>query len=77
MPQRRISVYVLVPRLREWRLWRAFTQEDLALRAGVGRMTVIRGEAGFQIRPSSVRKLARALGVKPHDLLPRPTNGTT
>jgi transcriptional regulator with XRE-family HTH domain len=59
---------VLVPRLRELRLWAAMSQEDLADRAGVNRATVARAEQGKPIRLSSVRKLARALRVKPADL---------
>jgi transcriptional regulator with XRE-family HTH domain len=59
---------VLVPRLRFFRNELALSQDDLAEKAGVGRATVARGERGLAIRPSSVRKLARALGVKPRDL---------
>lgn len=61
-------VLVRVPRLEEWRRWHAWTQEELRKRAKVGRMTVVRGEAGLPLRPSSVQKLARALGVRPHEL---------
>ena len=56
---------VLVPRLRRVRNQRALTQEELAERAGVSRNTVMRGEQGAEVRQSSVRKLARALGVSP------------
>ena len=50
----------------------ALSQDDLAEAAGVGRATIARGERGQPIRPSSVRKLAKALGVKPWDLQPAP-----
>lgn len=64
----RISCSVLTPRLRVLRLGAALSQEDLAFKAGVSRMTVTRGERGEHIRVSSVRKIARALRVKPTDL---------
>jgi transcriptional regulator with XRE-family HTH domain len=50
------------------RNFQALSQEDLAEKAGVGRTTIARGEHGEHIRPSSVRKIARALGVRPHEL---------
>jgi transcriptional regulator with XRE-family HTH domain len=56
---------VLVPGLRAIRLERALTQEELAQRARVGRKTVMRAEAGQEIRISSVRRLAAALRVSP------------
>jgi transcriptional regulator with XRE-family HTH domain len=56
---------VLTPRLRELRIAAALSQEDLALLAGVSRMTIARGERGEHVRLSSVRKIARALRVKP------------
>jgi transcriptional regulator with XRE-family HTH domain len=59
---------VLVPQVRRLRLMRALSQEELAARAGVSRNTVVRAEQGEDIRPSSVRKLARALGVSPATL---------
>ena len=63
-----ISHAVLVPRLREFRMWAALSQEDLALRAGVSRVTIARAEQGMPIRPSNVRKIARALRVSPREL---------
>jgi transcriptional regulator with XRE-family HTH domain len=56
---------LLVPGLRRLRNARALTQEELAQRAGVSRNTVRRGEQGAGLRQSTVRKLARALGVSP------------
>jgi transcriptional regulator with XRE-family HTH domain len=56
-------------RLRLFRLRRAFTQADLAERSGVSAMTIIRLEANSNAaRPSTVRKLAKALGVTPLQL---------
>jgi transcriptional regulator with XRE-family HTH domain len=54
-----------VPSLKSHRRRLALSQEDLAEKAGVGRTTVARAERGLPIRPSSVRKLARALKVTP------------
>jgi transcriptional regulator with XRE-family HTH domain len=64
----RISSAVQTPQLQELRLAAALSQEDLAIKAGVSRMTIARGERGEHIRLSSVRKIARALRVKPTTL---------
>jgi len=63
---------VLVPGLKAVRLERAYSQELLAERAGLGRKTIIRGESGQHIRVSSVRRLAAALHVVPRRLLQSP-----
>ena len=56
-------------RLRELRLRAAMTQSELAERAGIARTTIIRLEQGHpEVLPTTVRKLARALRVKPTDL---------
>ena len=53
-------------RVRRLRLQHALTQQDLANRAGVSRQVIIRAEADTRPpRPSNVRKIAQALGVKP------------
>ena len=57
-------------RLREYRERNALSQDELATRAGVTRTTVVRLEqrkTGAQ--PGTLRKLARALSVKPEELL--------
>jgi transcriptional regulator with XRE-family HTH domain len=56
-------------RLREWRLRRLLTQEDLAKKSGLGVNTIIRIEQGQGARISTLRKLADALGVTPDQLL--------
>lgn len=56
-------------RLRELRLRRLLTQEDLAKKSGVGVTTIIRVEAGREGRISTLRRLAAALDVSPEELL--------
>jgi transcriptional regulator with XRE-family HTH domain len=60
---------VLAPRLLTLRLEAALSQEELAARARVSRMTIVRAEQGKPVRLSSVRKIARALRVRPRDLM--------
>lgn len=64
----RSSSDVLVPRLREQRLRRALSQDELATLSKVSRTTIIKIEAGRNAWPQTVRKLAKALRVKPEDL---------
>ncbi len=53
-------------RLRQLRLERFFTQEELARVAGTTEATVNRLEQGLQVaRISTIRKLAKALDVPP------------
>ena len=53
-------------RVRLLRLQQALSQLDLAQRAGVSRYAVLRLERGSHVsRPSTVRKVAHALGVSP------------
>jgi transcriptional regulator with XRE-family HTH domain len=57
-------------RLRASRLKKALTQEDLAKLAGVSRQTVTRLENGDpNVSPGTLRKLAKALKVRPNQLL--------
>lgn len=57
-------------RLKELRLRAALSQADLSKKAGVARTTVMRLEQGDpNVLPSTLRKLASALKVKPADLL--------
>ena len=56
-------------RLREHRNRRGLTQIELAKISGVSRATIARLEAGSSgAYRSTVRKLAKALKVKPHEL---------
>ena len=56
-------------RLLEHRERAALSQRELAQAAGVTPMTVWRIEQGKDARPTTARKLARALKVKPADLM--------
>jgi transcriptional regulator with XRE-family HTH domain len=56
--------------LRELRRRRVLTMEELADKAGVGRNTIWRLEHGVMgAQPRTIRKLAKALGVEPEDLV--------
>jgi transcriptional regulator with XRE-family HTH domain len=55
--------------VRQWRMYRALSQADLAQLAGMTREGLNRLEnTGHQPRPSTVRRLAAALGIEPHQL---------
>jgi transcriptional regulator with XRE-family HTH domain len=59
-----------LPHLREIRERRLLTQIELADKAGVGRTTIIRIEQGeSNVRPRTIKRLARALRVRPEALL--------
>jgi transcriptional regulator with XRE-family HTH domain len=58
-----------VPRLREFRERSVLTQAELAELAGVSEVQINRIENGHaDPRPSTIRKLAAALGVEPVEL---------
>jgi transcriptional regulator with XRE-family HTH domain len=56
--------------LREWRCYRALSQANLAQKAGVTEATISRLEqpGHSPARPSTIRKLAAALEIAPHQL---------
>ncbi len=57
-------------KLKDLRRRRVLTMEELAEKAGVGRNTVWRLEHGIMgAQPRTVRKLAKALGVEPEELV--------
>jgi transcriptional regulator with XRE-family HTH domain len=59
-----------LPNLRRVRERRAWSQADLARRAGVGKNTVARLEEGRSgAHPGTAAKLAQALGVEPGVLM--------
>lgn len=69
-----MSVYdpevVRLRRLRALRERKALTQEELAKKAGITRATLSRLESGAENPyPSTIRKLAKALGVDPEALM--------
>jgi len=60
-------------RLRDAREARFFSQAELAQNASVGQATIARIETGRQLpHPSTVRRLAQALGIEPRELVPDP-----
>lgn len=64
------SPVVRLARLRQWRERKAFSQQELAERAGISRAALSRIESGqAEPHPRTVRKLAHALGVQPEDLM--------
>ena len=66
-----LTVATLKDKLRRERRRAALTQEQLADKAGVGIATIARIEGGDITEPrvSTLRKLARALGMEPRELL--------
>lgn len=58
-------------RVRSLRIACVLGQQELAEAAGVSRETVAKVEAGDRVRsyPETIRKLAKALGVEPRELL--------
>jgi transcriptional regulator with XRE-family HTH domain len=61
---------VTLPRLKRLRERAALSQEELGEQAGLARTTVLRLEKGGEAPyPSTIRKLARALGVRPDQLM--------
>ena len=57
-------------KLRKLRRRRVLTLEELAEKAGVGRNTIWRLEHSVMgAQPRTIRKLAKALGVEPEDLV--------
>ena len=65
-----LTVLYIGDKLRETRKRALLTQQQLADISGVGVTTIIRIERN-QVEPQarSIRKLAQALGVEPHELL--------
>ncbi len=63
-------VEVDVERIKSLRRQRVLTIRELAEKAGVSKTTISNIENGqAEAYPSTIRKLARALGVEPRDLL--------
>ena len=55
--------------LRALRERAALSQRELAQRAGTTQTTISRLEQGYDARPTTTRRLARALRVQPADLM--------
>jgi transcriptional regulator with XRE-family HTH domain len=71
-----LTVLYIGDKLRETRKRALLTQQQLADKSGVGVTTIIRAERN-QVEPQvrTIRKLAKALGVEPHELLKREADG--
>ncbi len=64
------AVVYIGKRLKDLRVRVALTQEELAAKAGIGKNTVNRVERNLtEPHMSTLRKLAEALGVEPHELV--------
>lgn len=56
--------------LRELRRDQVLTQQELALKAGLSKTTIVNIEAGrIWPHPPTIRKIASALGMAPRDLV--------
>ena len=65
-----MSSVVRLSRLRALRERKVLTQQELARKAGITRATLSRLEGGAENPyPSTIRKLAHALGVEPQALM--------
>ena len=71
-----LTVLYIGDKLRETRKRALLTQQQLADESGVGVTTIIRIERN-QVEPHArtIRKLAEALGVEPHELLKGTSDG--
>jgi transcriptional regulator with XRE-family HTH domain len=71
VPQRTLNdVEVDMEKLRRLREDRVLSQRELARMAGLAQGTVWRLENGFpEAHPSTIRKLAEALGIEPRELV--------
>jgi transcriptional regulator with XRE-family HTH domain len=63
---------VKLARMKEWREARGLSQRELASVAGVGAKTIARIELDDSVRPTTARKVARALDVSVSDLMEHP-----
>lgn len=64
------AVVFIGDRLKDLRMRRALTQDELAEKAGIGKNTVNRIEKNHtEPRPPTLRKLAQALEVDPAELV--------
>ena len=73
LPDATSAQEVLVEALRQMRLQKGWSQQDLAGESGVGQDTISGIESGrHEPRPSTLRKLAQALGVEVADFFRDP-----
>jgi transcriptional regulator with XRE-family HTH domain len=65
----RAQCVVIPTKLMRLRAANGFTQEDLAVKAGVERRTIQRAEAGLRVTASTLHRMAEALNVDTNELL--------
>lgn len=58
-----------LPRLREWRERRGYTQQGLAEASGVSVRSIAGYEAGRNARPNTAHKMALILDISPEDMM--------
>jgi len=59
----------VLKQLRRYREEQALTQRQLSQKSGVTQATIVHAEKGGDTRPTTVRKLADALGIEPRTLI--------
>lgn len=59
----------MLKRLRRIREEQALTQRQLAERSSITQATIVHAEKGGDVRPTTLRRLADALGVHPRELI--------
>lgn len=60
------------PRLKAWRESAGETQVSLGEKAGITEFTILRAEHGADLRPSTAKRIAEALGISVADLMEEP-----
>lgn len=68
------TAYIPTPNLQDWRKWRGLSMRELAARAGVDPVTIMRAEQRGHARPVTARKVAGVLGIDPAALREVPTD---
>ena len=68
MAEHGATTYKPTERVRRLRQEKFLTMDELSARSGVHVQTIIRVEKGQPAKASTIRKLAKALGVEPSEL---------
>lgn len=62
-----------IPYLRQWRKSRYLSQEAMANLAGISRITITRLEHGDTAKDITIRRISKALGITPAQLMQPPS----